>query len=140
MKQYSDDAGTINDLVRYRLQRSRDCIKEAQILFEAKEYYGANNRAYYAVFHAVSAIHALDGNVYKKHKDAIGNFNKNYVKSGIFPREIGRRISEAEQIRTASDYDDFYIAGREESKDQIDLACTLADMIERYCNEKTEKE
>ena len=36
--------------------------------------------------------------------------------------------------------DDFYIAGREESKDQIDLACTLADMIERYCNEKAEKE
>ena len=34
------------------------------------------NRAYYAIFHA---IHALDGNGYKLHKDIIANFDKQYV-------------------------------------------------------------
>ena len=85
---------------------------------DADEYRGANNRAYYAIFHAINAIHALDGNGYKRHKDAIANFNKQYVKTEIFPREIGRKISKAEEIRHASDYDDFYIASKEKAEEK----------------------
>lgn len=83
---------------------------------DAGEYKGANNRAYYAIFHAINAVHALKGNAFKRHKDAIANFNKDYVKTEIFSRDIGRKISEAEEIRHASDYDDFYIASREETE------------------------
>ena len=43
-------------------------------------------------------IHALDGNAYKKHKDALANFNKSYVKTEIFPRSLGRKTAEAEEI------------------------------------------
>ena len=84
----------------------------------AREFRGANNRAYYGIYHAVSAIHALDGNAYKRHKDALANFNKNYVKTEIFPRKLGKRIVESEEIRHVSDYDDFYIATREEAEEQ----------------------
>ena len=42
------------------------------------------NRAYYAIFHAINAIHAVDGNGYKRHKDTIANFNKQYVETEIF--------------------------------------------------------
>ncbi len=99
----------------------------------AEEYKGANNRAYYAIFHAINAIHALNGKAYKRHKDAIGNFNKDYVKTEIFPREMGRKIGEAEEIRHASDYDDFYIASREESERQITVADEFIQLAERYC-------
>ncbi len=66
-------------------------------------------RAYYAIYHAVSAVHALDGKSYKRHKDALGNFNKDYVRTEVFPKDMGRKIAKAEEIRHASDYDDFYI-------------------------------
>lgn len=56
------------------------------------DYKGANNRAYYAIFHAINAVHATSGKAYKRHKDAIANFNKDYVKTEIFPREIGRKL------------------------------------------------
>ena len=69
---------------------------------------------------------------YKKHKDAIANFNKNYIKTEIFSRDWGRKINEAEQIRHASDYDDFYIANKEEAKNQVQLAQMLLDEIEKY--------
>ena len=108
--------GTRKDLVLYRIQTSKDTLKSAEILFAAEEYKGANNRVYYAIFHAINAIHALNRKAYKRHKDAIGNFNKDYVKTEIFSREIGRKIGEAEEIRHASDYDDFYIASREETE------------------------
>lgn len=102
----------------------------------AEDYKGANNRAYYAIFHAVNAVHALNGNAFKRHKDAIGNFNKNYIKTEIFPREIGRRIGEAEEIRHASDYDDFYITSQEETERQVAVADELIRIVEKYCDEQ----
>lgn len=117
-------------------QTAKSDLKSARILFAAEEYKGANNRAYYAIFHAINAVHALNGKAYKRHKDAIANFNKDYVKTGIFTREIGRKIGEAEEIRHASDYDDFYIASREETERQIAAAEELLGMVEKYCADK----
>ena len=133
MEQHSENVGTKKDLMLYRLQTAKTDLKSAKILFDAEEYKGANNRAYYAVFHSVNAIHALEGKAYKRHKDALGTFNKDYVKTGIFPREIGRKIGEAEEIRHASDYDDFYIASREESERLITVAEEFIRLVEVYC-------
>lgn len=136
MGQPKDDVGTQKDLCLYRIQAAKENLKSARILLDADEYKGANNRAYYAVFNAINAVHALDGNAFKRHKDAIGNFNKNYVKTEIFPRELGRKIGEAEEIRHASDYDDFYIASREETERQIAVADEFIERIEKYCEER----
>lgn len=127
-----NEKGTRRDLVLYRLEVAKSDIKSAKILLDAGECRGANNRAYYGICHAISAIHALDGNAYKRHKDALANFNKNYIKIEIFPRTLGRKIAEAEEIRHASDYDDFYIATREEAEEQIDTAVELVEKIEEY--------
>lgn len=111
-------------------------LKLREILLNAKEFRGANNRAYYGIYHAISAIHALDRNAYKRHKDALANFNKNYIKTEIFPRKLGRKIVEAEEIRHASDYDDFYIATREEAEEQIETGKQLLELIEEYIKRK----
>ena len=138
MEQPKKDIGTKKDLVLYRLQTARADLKSAGILLEAEEYKGANNRAYYAIFHAINAIHAVSGKAYKRHKDAIANFNKDYVKTEIFPREMGRKIGEAEEIRHASDYDDFYIASREESERQVQVAEQFIELAEEYCKKQFE--
>ena len=128
-----NEKGTRRDLVLYRLEVAKSDIKSAKILLDAGECRGANNRAYYGIYHAISAIHALDGNAYKRHKDALANFNKNYIKTEIFPRNFWEgKIAEAEEIRHASDYDDFYIATREEAEEQIDTAVELVEKIEEY--------
>ncbi|MCD8365843.1 MAG: HEPN domain-containing protein [Clostridiales bacterium] len=139
MKQH-DDVGTREDLVKYRLETAKDELRSARILFDAREYKAANNRAYYAIFRAVNAVHAMDGRAYKRHKDAIANFNKDYVKTEIFPRKIGREIAQAEEIRHASDYDDFYFATAEEAAEQITTATELIAMIEVYCEKRLRQE
>lgn len=128
----NNEKGTKEDLCRYRLEISKEDLRSAMLLLEAGELRGANNRAYYSIYHAISSIHALDGNAYKRHKDALANFNKAYVKTEIFSRELGRKISEAVEIRHASDYDDFYIATREEAEEQIETAKELLRQIEIY--------
>ncbi|OUQ52461.1 HEPN domain-containing protein [Lachnoclostridium sp. An118] len=128
----NNEKGTKEDLCRYRLEISKADLRSAMLLLEAGELRGANNRAYYSIYHAISSVHALDGNAYKRHKDALANFNKAYVKTEIFSRELGRKISEAVEIRHASDYDDFYIATREEAEEQIETAKELLRQIETY--------
>ncbi len=119
------EKGSIRDLVRYRMETAQSDLQSAEILLKEKEYRGANNRAYYAIYHAISAVHALDGRSYKRHKDTLANFNKDYVKTEIIPKTFGRRIARAEEIRHASDYDDFYIATKEKAEEQIITAREL---------------
>ena len=131
-----NDVGSRKDLVLYRIESSKEDLKSAKILLDAESYKAANNRAYYAIFHAINAIHALTGVAYKRHKDAIANFNKEYIKTEIFPRRIGRQIASAEEIRHASDYDDFYIATKSEAEEQVALAKEFIEMVENYCLQK----
>ena len=128
MKQHNQEIGTRKDLVIYRLETARSDLRSAKTLLGIDDCRGANNRAYYAIFHAINAIHAIYGKSYKRHKDAIANFNKDYVKTSIFPREIGH----------ASDYDDFYITSREESERQILTAEEFINLAEEYCMKQLE--
>lgn len=129
----SSDNGNRNDLAAHRLQVGREDLQAAKVLFEAESYRGANNRAYYAIFHAVSAVLALEGVSFKRHKDTLSYFNKNYVAQQLFPRDLGRRIVNAEEIRHASDYDTFYIASKETALQQIATAEQLINLISDYC-------
>lgn len=92
MGQHNMESGTKKDLILYRLETAKKDLKSANVLLEIDDCKGANNRAYYAIFHAINAVHAVSGKGYKRHKDAIANFNKEYVKASIFPREMGRKI------------------------------------------------
>lgn len=130
------EIGTKYDLVRYRIETAKSDLKSAGLLMDANEYRGANNRAYYAMYHAISAVHALQGKAYKRHKDSLSNFNKDYVHTEIFPKTLGRKIAEAEEIRHASDYDDFYIATKNEAMEQFETAKELITLVEKYCEER----
>lgn len=130
-----NEIGTQRDLVLYRIEIAKEDLKSAKVLRDADSYRGANNRAYYAVFHAINAVHGMKGVAYKRHKDAIGNFNKEYVKTEIFSREIGRKIASVEEIRHASDYDDFYITTVDEVNEQIAIAEEFIQMVEEYCKQ-----
>ena len=70
------EKGTVKDLVLYRIETAKSDLRTAAMLLTQKEYRAANNRAYYAIFHAITAIHALDGNAYKRHKEVLAKFNK----------------------------------------------------------------
>lgn len=48
-----NEKGTQKDLVLYRIETSKSDIKAAEILLAAKEFRGANNRAYYGIYHAI---------------------------------------------------------------------------------------
>ena len=128
------------DLALYRLEVSKDDLRIAKMLFEQRDFRVANNRAYYSIYHAISAVHALNEKAYKRHKEAIANFNKELISTEIFPKKLGRRIAEAEEIRHASDYDDFFIATKDEAEEQIETAEELLKLIEKYIKKRIDED
>ena len=69
----SVDVGTQMDVVRHRLNVAREDLETAHLTFEAKQYRGANNRAYYSIFHTICAVLAKEGVAFKRHKDEYSN-------------------------------------------------------------------
>ena len=74
----------IKTLSAYRFERANKELISAKLEKENNNYYAANNRAYYAIFHAVRSVLALDNVDFKKHSAVIGYFNKNYILTTIF--------------------------------------------------------
>ena len=77
-----------------------------------------------------------EGVAFKRHKDTLSYFNKNYIHTEIFPRELGRKIVKAEEIRHASDYDAFYIASKDVTFEQICTAERLIELTSDYLKTK----
>ena len=78
------------------------------------------------------AVYTLKGKDFRKHKTLIAEFNKEFVATDIFPRSLGRKISTLALIREQSDYNDFYIASKQESQQQVEIAEELVSAVQKY--------
>ena len=103
----------MQELLKYRFDRAVETLEVAKELYASGKFRDSKNRSYYAAFYAIKAIYTIRGLDFKKHKTLLANFNKEYVATEIFPREIGRKISTLALIREQSDYNDFYMASNQ---------------------------
>ncbi len=124
------------ELVNHRLEQAKEDLKASKALYNLSLYKSSNNRAYYSIFHSIRSILALEPIDFKKHKDVVAYFNKNYVHTEIFPKSIGKKISKASKIREDSDYDDEFIAKPEDTLEQIQTAEELLELVEEYVKNK----
>lgn len=120
------------DLSMYRIQEAYDSLKVAKHCLNENLNRDSINRSYYAAFYAVKAVLALSTVDFKRHKDVMAYFNKEYVATGTFPREIGRKLGTLQRVREKSDYDDFYIASREKALEQYETAQQVIEVVKQY--------
>jgi len=126
----------MQELLKYRFDRAVETLEVAKELYASGKFRDSNNRSYYAAFYAIKAIYTIRGVDFKKHKTLLANFNKEYVATEIFPREIGRKISTLALIREQSDYNDFYMASKQESQQQVEIAEELITLVREYLNKE----
>jgi len=119
-------------LSEHRFEQAKSCLKQAQLLLEAEEYKGTANRSYYAVFHAIRSVLALEGRDFGKHTAVMGHFRKHYVKTGIFGPELSDILAVLFDVRNESDYDDFYVVSKEDVSNQLNSAVFFLDAIRGY--------
>ncbi|MBN3032854.1 MAG: HEPN domain-containing protein [Candidatus Saganbacteria bacterium] len=102
-----------------RLKKADETLKDAGLLAGAGSYFGAVNRLYYAAFYAARALLAVKGLDSPKHSGVIAIFNKEFVKEGIIPKDLGRILNDLFEIRTAGDYEDNKIFSKAEVDDYL---------------------
>ena len=95
------------DIVKYRLERADDSIKEAKYTYEASMYNLATNRLYYACYYAASSLLIFDGMEASTHSGVKTQFSKLYILNDIFPRELGTILNVLFNLRHSTDYEDF---------------------------------
>ena len=125
------------DLCIYRIRNAVETLGVAALCLESQHYKDSINRSYYAAFYAIKAVLALEEIDFKRHKDAVAYFNKTYVATEIFPREMGKKLGRLKQDRESSVYDDFYVASLTDATDQYNSAKLIIDEIEKYLVEKS---
>lgn len=89
----SKDAYDKNALIQYRMERSREALEDAHLMFEQNgSPAGVVNRAYYAMFYAALALLMTVDQGSSKHQGVIALFDQSFIKPGILPRELGKAL------------------------------------------------
>lgn len=124
-------------LSSYRLHKAEQCLKSAEVILNIGEDYNlVVNRSYYAIFHGMRSVLALDGKDFEKHSAVISYFRKEYIKTNLIPVEASQIIGNAFNNRNDSDYEDFYEPSAEEAEDQFNDAKRFLEIIRNYLTAK----
>jgi len=92
-------------LIEYRLTQARDSIREADVLDQSgMSRRSVMNRLYYAMFYAVLALLQEKEMGTSKHSGAIALFDREFVKTGAFPKEMSKALHWAFELRQKGDY------------------------------------
>lgn len=115
------------------MAKARTACASARALLDRDDTDGACNRAYYAMFDAARAALLATGaevatNVGKTHSGVLTAFSLHLVKDGPVPREIGRLLKQAEEIRIVADYSGDSI-GPDDARRLVEAAETFVTTL-----------
>ena len=105
--------GDTEDLIKYRISRSRETLIEAETMIKNGYWNASVNRIYYSCFYAVSGLMLRNGIESNSHKGIRKMFGLHFVQTGLVPIEYGRFFSKLYDRRQSGDYDDFVLYDEE---------------------------
>ena len=118
-------------IANYRLCRAFSELASSRDNLSAGRYAESLSNSYYAIFHSIRAVLALEDKDFKKHSGVISYFQVQYIKTGVFSKEISNFIQGAFRLRTKADYEDFYVAAHIDAEQQLRNAENIqADIVE----------
>lgn len=123
-------------LSQYRLARAKEVYHDSETLLNQKSFASSVNRSYYAIFHALRAVTALDGFDSSKHSGVISYMNREYVKTGVFDKRLSKILDTAFRLREKADYDDFFVVSSDATKEQLEKAAEVIGMVEAYLQQR----
>ena len=117
----------MDNLTEYRLANAKEKLESAKLLLDAGKYKDSIGRSYYAIFTSLRAVLSKDGVDFSKHAGVIA-----YIKTGIFDKKYSKYVQSAFQIRNSCDYDDFFIASRQDAEEQYQKAEELYEEVKAF--------
>jgi hypothetical protein len=122
----------LETLVTHRLQKSEEALQAAKIMLDKQMFSFAMNRVYYSLYYAVQALLAQQGVAFAKHGQVKGYFNREFIKAGKLPKEIGRFYNKAFEYRQKFDYVDFVSPDQSMVAEYVETAKNVVSQIQLY--------
>jgi len=120
-----------NNLINYRIEKSRKSKFAAELLIKGGEYFSAINRIYYADFYILSALALKHNFSTSNHGKLIGWFNKEFIKNGILDKKYSFIIKRAFESRIDGDYTDMSEYTEDDTKKLYEEMNDLVNTIEK---------
>ena len=125
-------------LIDYRLEEAHEALKDAELLLEAGRHRGAANRLYYAVFYAAVAALLTRRLEYSKHSGVIASFDREFIRTGVLPKEYSRTLHRAFSERQQDDYTPFVEADADELKQLLTNVRAMVNGISGYIRQNAQ--
>lgn len=122
-----------------QLDIAKDDLDGAEYLIDGGKFRIALNRIYYCIFHTLKALAVLHHENFSKHSGYISYFQREYIKTGIFDKELSRIVTRAKTLRESSDYGDMAVVSKETAVNDYKDACLFYEQLSQYIKKEIEK-
>lgn len=114
------------------IKKSDKALNTARSNFNIGDYEAVSSKAYYAVFHIMQAALLTKGLSFSKHSGVIGGFSKEFIKSGVFPKEFSKKIRSLLKDREIGDYSYLLTIEKKQAKKDIETAQEIIRAVKAY--------
>jgi uncharacterized protein (UPF0332 family) len=95
---------SLQELIKYRVERAKESLEEAQLMANHQHWNTAINRLYYSAFYMVDALLIQRQIPHKSHAGTRKQFHHHFSKTGTLPKEAFEHYNNVFQDRQESDY------------------------------------
>jgi len=121
----------IKALSSYRLVQAEESLDAARILLDQGLIRPSVNRSYYSMFYTVLALLASRKQETSKHSGVISVFDKEFVKAGMFSKELSHWLHKAFDLRQRSDYAAYIQVSNEDAAQILEEAGKFVAEVKR---------
>jgi uncharacterized protein (UPF0332 family) len=113
--------------------RAAECVEDAQVLIDNDRPAAAAARAYYAMFHAATAVLAVKGIKRSSHQGLLSTFGEYLVKPGLIDHRFHVYLREAFELRQQTDYDPIVDVDTQQAEETLNQAIDFVDSCKKVC-------
>ena len=105
--------------IKALIEKANRYIRSAEILLQEGDYESSVSRVYYAMLYCTQAVLLTKNMSFSSHKGTISAFGEYFIKTGIFPKEMGKELNRAFEKRQLGDYEYTFVISEAEAKELL---------------------
>ncbi|MBI3599974.1 MAG: HEPN domain-containing protein [Nitrospinae bacterium] len=123
---------SVKDTISAQLSKAEEKLHASRDLLEKGYLDDAISRAYYAMFHAASAVLLAEGITIESHSGLKTMFGLRLIKTGKIDKAYAKALDKLKDERENGDYDIFTSFDREDAEKDIKEAELFLAEMKRY--------
>lgn len=114
------------------LTKARRYLKSAELLLQDGDYESSASRTHYAMFYSAEAALLTKDLTFSSYRGVIGAFGEHFIKTRVFPREFGRELNRAFEMRQLGDYESTPVVSDEDARELLAQGKEFCIAIEHW--------